>query len=306
VFAAFHFHRMAPYGVLANLLAMPVVSAWVMPAGMLALIAMPFGFDDFFWRLMGDGLQWMIDVALWVARLPGAVGRVTAFGTGALLVITAGMLVVCLLRTPLRWSGALLLALGILWAVRTPSPDVLVAQGADLVAVRTAGGNLSIIKKGGDGFAVREWLSADADPRTSGDPSLAQGVACDEIGCVARLADGSIVSLATAAEAYEDDCRLAGLIVTSRRAPPECAATVIDRVWRARAGALALRRVGNAWEITPARPDGYDRPWAPRNPAEAAPASSAAPLDPQSSASKPAPAAKRDATPHAEDLEPGD
>jgi competence protein ComEC len=37
-YAAFHFHRMAPYGVLANLLAMPVVSAWVMPAGMLALL----------------------------------------------------------------------------------------------------------------------------------------------------------------------------------------------------------------------------------------------------------------------------
>jgi len=34
---------MAPYGVLANLLAMPVVSAWVMPAGMLALLAMPSG-----------------------------------------------------------------------------------------------------------------------------------------------------------------------------------------------------------------------------------------------------------------------
>ncbi len=32
-YAAYHFHRIAPYGVLANLLAMPVVSAWVMPMG---------------------------------------------------------------------------------------------------------------------------------------------------------------------------------------------------------------------------------------------------------------------------------
>src|SRR6202171_3822594 len=200
-----------------------------MPAGMLALLVMPFGFDDFFWRLMGDGLQWMIDVALWVASLPGAVGHVTAFGPGALLVITAGLLVVCLLRTPLRWTGGILLGLGILWAARTPLPDVLVAQGTDLVGVRTAGGNLAIIKKGGDSFAVREWLAADADPRTPGDPSLSKGVTCDEIGCVARLADGMIVSLGTAAEAYEDDCRLAGLLVTSRPAPPGCLAPVVDR-----------------------------------------------------------------------------
>ena len=36
-YAAFHFHRVTPYGVLANLAAMPVVSALVMPAGLLGL-----------------------------------------------------------------------------------------------------------------------------------------------------------------------------------------------------------------------------------------------------------------------------
>ena len=39
LYAAYHFHRLAPYGVLANLLAMPVVSAWVMPMGWVALVA---------------------------------------------------------------------------------------------------------------------------------------------------------------------------------------------------------------------------------------------------------------------------
>ena len=30
-FVAYHFHRVSPYGVIANLAAMPIVSAWVMP-----------------------------------------------------------------------------------------------------------------------------------------------------------------------------------------------------------------------------------------------------------------------------------
>ena len=81
-YAAFHFHRLAPYGVIANLLAMPIVSIWVMPMGLLGLIAIPFGFDGLFWRLMGDGIDWMIAVALFVAHLPGAVGRMAAFGVG--------------------------------------------------------------------------------------------------------------------------------------------------------------------------------------------------------------------------------
>src|SRR6195256_613730 len=64
-YAAFHFHRVTPYGLVANLAAMPVVSVLVMPAGMLGLIAMPFGFDGVFWRLMGSGIDWMILVAQW-------------------------------------------------------------------------------------------------------------------------------------------------------------------------------------------------------------------------------------------------
>ena len=58
-YASFHFHRAAPYGVIANLLAMPVVSAEVMPMGILGVLAMPFGFDAVFWKLMGAGIDWM-------------------------------------------------------------------------------------------------------------------------------------------------------------------------------------------------------------------------------------------------------
>src|ERR1700716_2382125 len=81
-YAAFHFHRVTPYGVLANLAAMPVVSVLVMPAGLLGLVAMPFGFDGVFWRIMEFGIDWMIAVARWVAAMPGALARIAAFGSG--------------------------------------------------------------------------------------------------------------------------------------------------------------------------------------------------------------------------------
>jgi competence protein ComEC len=91
-YAAYHFHRLAPYGVLSNLLAMPVISALSMPAGLLALVAMPFGLDGPLWHLMGLGIDWMIMVATFVAHLPGAVGHIHAFGIGALVIATAGSL----------------------------------------------------------------------------------------------------------------------------------------------------------------------------------------------------------------------
>src|SRR5262249_6119965 len=68
-------HRVTPYGVLANLLAMSIVSAWVMPMGILGILTMPFGLDAEFWRQMGYGIEWMNAVGLWVASLPGGHGR---------------------------------------------------------------------------------------------------------------------------------------------------------------------------------------------------------------------------------------
>src|SRR6266480_7159140 len=112
-YAAFHFHRVTPYGVLANLAAMPVVSAVVMPAGLLGLVAMPFGFDGVFWQTMGVGIDWMIVVTQWVAGLPGAIGRMAAFGIGPVIAASAGIILLGLLRTPLRWSGAAALVIAV-------------------------------------------------------------------------------------------------------------------------------------------------------------------------------------------------
>src|SRR6185312_153138 len=177
-YAAFHFHRVTPYGVLANLAAMPVVSALVMPAGLLGLAAMPFGFDGFFWWLMGIGIDWMIVVTEWVANLPGAIGRMAAFGTGPLIVASCGLVLMGLLRTPLRWSGALVLAVSIVWAIALPQPDILISGDGHNVAVRGKDGRLHLMRTAKDTFLVKEWLAADADARDAADGSLADGVSC--------------------------------------------------------------------------------------------------------------------------------
>jgi competence protein ComEC len=294
-YIAYHFHRISPYGVVANLIAMPIVSAWVMPVGILGLMSMPLGLDSWCWRLMGEGIEWMMRVASWVTSFPGALGRVAAFGPGSLLLCTAGLVVLCLLRTPLRFIGALMMGGAIILMIRAPQPDVLIAADGSAVALRGANGRLSMIKSGNDVFAFREWLAADADSRTPKDDTLGEGIRCDAAGCVGRLRDGSLVAIAKTIQAFEEDCRRAVLVVSNRDAPPGCAALVIDRgVWR-RSGAIALRRRGEEFEITAARPPGYDRPWV------RALAPDGDGLPPSRAAPQP-----RDATPRADDLEPGD
>jgi len=292
-YAAYHFHRLAPYGVIANLLAMPVVSAWVMPMGMLGVLAMPFGFDSYFWHMMGSGIDWMDNVALWVAHLPGAVGHIQAFGTGPLLLCTLGLLLVCLLRTPLRWCGAALIVIASLWAIAAPKPDVLIAADGQAAAFRGSDGRLSVLHSGRDTFAIKEWLAADADARTPKDKSLSSGVRCDEDGCIGQLKNGKLISMALSANAFAEDCMRAAVVVSAREAPSKCTATLIDRnVWRA-SGAMALWREGDHFKQSMARPAGYERPWARAPQTVVAATPSTAP-------------ASRDATPRPEDLRAGD
>ncbi len=260
-YAAFHFHRLSPYGVLANLLAMPVVSAWVMPMGILGVVALPLGFDAPFWRLMGFGLDWMVGVAQWVSHLPGAVGHIHAFGPGPLLLASLGLLLVCLLRTPLRWSGAALGVVAALWAMATPRPDILISGDGHSAALRGADGRLSILRTGRDTFAIREWLAADADPRAAKDKTLREGVRCDALGCIGALRNGRLVAYALSPAAFAEDCARASVVISRRSAPGACAAKLIDRrVWRMR-GAVTLRRDGDRFVEEAARPIGYDRPW---------------------------------------------
>ena len=152
------------------------------------------------------------------------------------------MLLLCLLRTPLPLTAAVLLFGASLWAVTAPRPDVLVADDGQTAAIRGPDGRLSVLRSARDSFALKERLAADADARTPKDVSLNKGVTCDAIGCIGKLTDGRLASMVLEIEAFAEDCARAAVVVSAREAPSSaCAATLVDRdVWR------ALHRSGGA------------------------------------------------------------
>ena len=143
-----------------------------------------------------------------------AIGRMAAFGTGSLIAASCGL--VLLLRTPLRWSGAVVLAVSIVWAIAPPQPDILISSDGHDVAVRGKDGRLHLMRTAKDAFLVKEWLAADADARDAADSSLDDGVSCDDAGCVTEAAGGGFVAQTVRGDALEDDCERAVLVVTAR------------------------------------------------------------------------------------------
>jgi competence protein ComEC len=252
-FAVYHFQRAAPLTLLATLTAMPVVGVVVMPMALFAVILMPFGLESLPLAPMGWGIDWVMLVARVTAEWSEGWGGVRAAPAAALVLVVGGFLWLALWRERWRVGGLLPILAAIPLALLAPRPDILVDAGGETAAVRGADGRYGIIGVKADRFAVENWLRADADTRTV-DDDLSAGVACDDIGCVAGLADGASVAVGLAPAAFVDDCMLAAVVISRYRAPARCAdmAVVIDRAALAEGGAHALYREPGGEAAAPA------------------------------------------------------
>ena len=240
-FALYHFQRMAPLSILANVMAMPLVDFLVMPMALGAVLLMPFGLDQPFLALMGFGIDGMLDVAARVTAWSDGQGGAAMPSAAALLIFLAGFLWLALMGERWRLAGLVPMLVGGVLAFLPARPDIIVAADGRSVAIRSADGRWQVLARKPDKFTTGIWLRADGDPRDPADAGLAAGRTCDGIGCIAHLPDGRIVALALDRAAFVDDCRLAALVVTPLAAPAACAGGVfIDRDRLAVTGALAL------------------------------------------------------------------
>jgi competence protein ComEC len=103
--------------------------------------------------------------------------------------------------------------------------------------------------------------SCHADARPPKDRSLSNGVTCDAGGCIGRLGDNRLISMAMGIEAFSEDCARAAVVISDRESPAGCNAMLVDRaVWQSY-GAVALRWTGDRFTQTVALPRSQDRPW---------------------------------------------
>ncbi|WP_116132578.1 ComEC/Rec2 family competence protein [Tropicimonas sp. IMCC34043] len=161
-FSAAHFNRLADYGLLANLLSVPVMGAVVMPAAVATALLWPFGLAGIGLWVLQLGLDWILTVAARVAAIEGAVSHVPAPGPAVLPAIAAGFLVVILWQGRWRWLGVLGILAGLaLWPM-AERPAGLIADTGGLVGVLGPEGR-ALSKPRGDSYAALAWLENDGD-----------------------------------------------------------------------------------------------------------------------------------------------
>ena len=269
-FAVYHFNRIADYGLLANLGAVPITGFWIMPWGLVSLILMPFGLEGIALAPMGWGIDAVVWIARQVAAQPGAVTLVPAMPPAALLAIAVGGLWLCLWRSRWRFLGIAVIGGGIVLAGLERRPDILVDGDAKVMATRGEDGRLWISTRQRGRFVSDIWLRRDGQaeaptwPR-DGRGAPAAGLSCDTLGCIQRRDDRTIAFVRDP-RALEEDCGRADLVVSAVPAWDLCPGpgTVVDRFDLWRGGSHAIWLDGASARVESVVGTRGERPWVAR------------------------------------------
>lgn len=264
-FALYHFQNVANYGLMANLIAVPLTSVLVMPAGMLALLLMPFGVEGLALDAMGAGVSAILWTAHLVAALPGSAFIVPAVPWESIAILTIGGIWLLLWRQSLRFVGLLGIGGAVALALVTARPDVLVAASGSQVAFRMPNDELMVFSRRAARFESEVWQRRDGregHPKAwDADGPGTAAFRCDRIGCIWKR-DAVTVAFVTAIEALDEDCRSVDVVIAPTLRISRCGAPlVIDRTALERKGSHALSIMDGRIGLETARADRQARPW---------------------------------------------
>ena len=266
--AAFHFNQFAPFGLAANLLAVPVFSILVMPFGFLGLIAMPFGFEAYPLFIMGQGILIIQQIAVWFEELSHGLSATPQLNATFLTAVFFTMLIAALLKTKLRYIALGIGALTLVFMPLAKKPDILISEDGKTVAIAL---NDQLIVSGARAgrFETKVWRQALGLQEKAPTRSSAQKFNCDHYGCLYN-ANAYTIAHVKHPSAFYEDCRKASIVVSTLSAPKFCSNTalVIDRNALRQGGAHKLfvqkvRKEGETllnFKIQKAIPD-IKRPW---------------------------------------------
>ena len=249
--AFYHFHREGMYGAVANIVAIPWTTFVVMPLEAAALLADAVGVGAPLWMLVGGAMRVLLWVAHTTAAAPGAVTMLPAMPPGAFALMTLGGLWLALWRTRVRRLGLAPLAIGAVWALTTPAPDLLVTGDGRHVALRIDDGIAILRDRSGDYtkamLSENGGVDGEEEPATIAELPNAR---CSRDACVVdHQAGGRVWRIMATRSAYlipiadlVAACRSVDIVVSERRLPRNCTPRWLrlDRELLGKTGGVAI------------------------------------------------------------------
>jgi competence protein ComEC len=257
--ALHHFGRVAPYGVVSNALALPIVSIVVMPMAMVSVLLMPLGLEAAPLKVMGWGLDVVMLVSDWVSSWPAASLQLPRTGALTAATLAFAVALAVLPQSRLRWLSVPF-ALVTAWMFFLPQvkPVLLVDERAANIVLQRDQLIIPALSRGGE-TSVSRWMDEAGDSANLKTAHLRPGWTCTEQFCTSTESGLRIV-FALKAKSMFAACPTADILVSQEPLRRRCKGKrlTIDRfdVWRN--GAYAVYADGRSVSVKPTQ---GNRPW---------------------------------------------
>jgi competence protein ComEC len=257
------FNQFAPYGVLANFIAGPIVSILIMPAVAVYFLLLPFGVGDIALWVMGQGIDAMLLLAEEVARWPSSLVFVPSPPFWAVAAYVFGVCWLCLWQQRWRWLGVVPVVAALASIPFTRIPDVIVSADARYLMFHAADGTPTLAW--GRASSLVPKLIANGVGETALRGIKRREQPCNGHVCHYQTQHG-VVTYERKESGAKDLCKEAAthgasLVVTQAKRLRCPKIFVIDAEGRAQNGAYTLYRSGDYWRIETTRDFQGVRPW---------------------------------------------
>lgn len=265
----YHFNRFTVWGVAANMLLLPLVSGWIMPAAVIAFLLMPFGLEYYPLIALDSGISLMMRGARFFAGLPYASASLSPPDFWGIILAISGGLWLVIWQRKWRLLGVPLIITGMATIMLYKPYDLLISADASKVALRLEdgkyGGKFLFLRGKDSSFDGQVWLRVHGQETGLSIKDDEEPAGCGKHKCTVTAYGKKIVATKGKKE-IDASCDGNPDIVISQNhldEIPACANVplLIDKSYLKRNGATALRFNNGRIQIETSSEYRGERPW---------------------------------------------
>jgi competence protein ComEC len=261
-FTIYHFNNFSSYGILTNLISIPITSFIVMPAGVVALLLMPIGLEKLGLIPMSWGIKMISKVAEYIANLPQAIDTLPPLPELSFCLIVFGGLWFCLWTTSLRLYAAIPILLGIIAAFFITIPDIIIDGSGNLFVVKAENNRMVFSSEKTEKYARDSWDKKFSQNNiTDKNQDDNKYIKCDALGCIYSIGTHKAV-FSKHPIVLEKDCMDAQILINLTHFPSYCKNAVkINLYDLKKSGTHVVYFENDGVRVTSVRQEEGDRPW---------------------------------------------
>ncbi|WP_265030630.1 ComEC/Rec2 family competence protein [Wolbachia endosymbiont (group B) of Athalia cordata] len=228
-YTIYNFNYFSISGIITNLIAIPIVTLIIIPLGIIYVLLIPLGTQWIITPLMERPIDSVLYITNAIANLQYLVIPIRTFPASSIIIITLGLLWLCLWERNWRFFGIFFILLGIFSSAMYRTPDILVS--ADNLAVKEGDNLLYSLTRKNRNFVVKTWAKQNGQNQIVNHTKFSNSnkrLKCNDYGCIYNKGNNKSVLLAHKREDILENCNNVDLVIQlSKFNHPACNTKII-------------------------------------------------------------------------------